>query len=111
MEAAFYLSNGGGGGGGKYLGRGVKEESSASETPQRRGSQQTFAAGRDRTGGEDVSLVAVALECSCLPVFPSCVRNRMEIMSNFCSLMEELSKECVVAAPAAFLQGDKAALT
>jgi len=31
----------------------------------------------------------------------------MEIRSNFCSLMEELSREYVVAA-AAFPQGDKA---
>lgn len=94
------------------MGRGMKKESSASDTPQKRGDQQTFAVERDRTGQEAVSLVAVTLECSCLPVFPSCVRegNSTEIMSNFCSLMEDLSRECVAAA-AAFLQGDKAALT
>lgn len=65
-----------------------------------------------RTGQEDVGLAAVTLECSCLLVFPSCVRegNSREIMSNFCSLMEELSRECVVEA-AALLQGDKAVLT
>lgn len=90
----------------------MKKESSASETPQKRGDQQTFAVERDRTGGEDVSLVAVTLECSSLRIFPSCVRegNSTEIMSDFCSLMEELSRECVVAA-AALPQGGKSVLT
>lgn len=51
LEAAFQLSNAEGGGGDKYLGRGMKKESSASETPQKRGNQQMFAVERDGRGG------------------------------------------------------------
>jgi len=45
------LSSAEGGGGDMYLGRGMERGSSAQETPQKRGNQQTFVVGRDRTGG------------------------------------------------------------